>query len=120
MRNTDYEVISPGFVLNSDPNFLYAPLDWNQKEAIKVAQSMNIEMDEERWEIVQAIQEYYARHDKIRVRELLDALGEKFHYKGGTRFLLRKFPGGPLNQGCRIGGVSAPTGSLDLAYGTVR
>ena len=120
MRNTDYEVISPGFVFNPDPNFQFAPLDWSQHDGIRIAKSMNIVMDDERWEIVRAIQEYYARHDKIRVRELLDALGEKFHHKGGSRFLLRKFPDGPLNQGCRIGGLSAPTGSKDLAYGTVR
>jgi len=120
MQNTDYLIIRPGFILNPDPDFPFSPPDWRQEEAIAVAQSMNIEMDNERWEIIRALQEYFAHHERIRVRELLDALDEKFHYKGGARYLLQKFPGGAINQGCPIAGLSLPTGSCDLAYGTVR
>lgn len=120
MQNIDYQVINPRFPQNSNPDFPFAPPDWNEKDATAVAQSMNIEMDEERWEIVRAIQKYCSKHEQIKVRELLDALDEKFHYKGGSRYLLRKFPGGPINQGFRIAGLTLPGNSNDTAFGSVR
>jgi tRNA 2-thiouridine synthesizing protein E len=119
MKNTDYEVVRPGFIFNQDPDFPFAPPDWNREDALKIAKNMGIEMDSDRWEIVHALHEYYAHHEKIRVRELLDALDEKFHHKGGGRFLLQKFPNGPINQGCRIGGLTSPTGSTDSSFGSV-
>jgi tRNA 2-thiouridine synthesizing protein E len=119
MKNTDYLVVRPGFIFNEDPDFPHAPQDWNREDGLKIATQMDIEMDSDRWDIVRALQEYYAYHEKIRVRELLDALDEKFHHQGGARFLLQKFPHGPVNQGCRIGGLTPPAGSIDSSFGTI-
>jgi len=120
MQNTDYEVVNPGFLFKPNSKFPFAPPDWREQDALLVAKQLKIDMDEEHWEIVRALQEYYFKHQRIRVRELLDALDEKFHYLGGAKFLLQKFPGGPINQGCCIGGLTSPSGTFDLAYGTVR
>ena len=75
------------------------------------------------WEAVRALQEYYARHTDgpgINVRELHDALDERFHADGGMKFLYRLFPGGPVAQGCRMAGLEPPAGSTDSGFGSVQ
>ena len=71
---------------------------------------------------MRALQEYNARHAEggINVRELHDALDEKFHEKGGMKYLYGLFPGGPISQGCRLAGIEAPPGSTDTGFGSVR
>lgn len=68
-----------------------------------------------------ALQEYYARHEdgEIRRRALHDALEEKFHHKGGLKYLYTLFPRGPVAQGCRLAGLKPPSGSFDPSYGSV-
>ena len=51
--------------------------------------------------------------------ELVDALDEKFHSKGGMKYLYRLFPSGPVAQGCRIAGIEPPSGSIDNSFGSV-
>ena len=55
----------------------------------------------------------------VNLRELHDALDEKFHRQGGIRHLYRLFPGGPVAQGCRIAGLKAPAGATDKGFGSV-
>jgi len=47
-------------------------------------------------------------------------LNEKFHTRGGLKFLYTLFPGGPVAQGCRLAGISAPPGSTDQGFGSVQ
>ncbi len=103
-------------------NFPYAPADWTPGDALKVAKEENLELGEDHWEMVRALQEFFARHadtPAINKRELHDALGEKFHVKGGLRHLYEIFPGGPVAQGCRLAGLKAPEGAIDKAFGSV-
>ena len=67
-----------------------------------------------------ALQEYYKRHNEstINLRELHDALDEKFHRQGGIRHLYQILPGGPVAQGCRIAGLTAPAGATDKSFGS--
>ena len=70
---------------------------------------------------VRGLHEFYARHsDGLRVRELIDALEERFHARGGKRFLYQLFPGGPVAQGCRIAGLEPPAGAVDPGFGSVQ
>lgn len=71
-------------------------------------------------ETLSAIQEFYAHHEsnKINLRKINDALEEKFHHKGGIKFLYALFPGGPVTQGCQIMGLKPPTGSTDKGFGS--
>ena len=68
-------------------SFRYAPADWSESEAREWAESQGLDMDDDHWEVVYALQEYCSRHEcnKYSVRELHDALDEKFHEKGGCR-----------------------------------
>lgn len=102
-------------------DFPYAPTDWTPPVALATASLENLELGDDHWEAVRALQEYFHRHAEHptkHLRDLHDALDEKFHSKGGVRYLYRLFPGGPVAQGCRIAGLTAP-GATDKSYGSV-
>jgi tRNA 2-thiouridine synthesizing protein E len=101
--------------------FRHAPLDWSEDKARAVAAAEGLALGEDHWEIVRALQEFYARHHgvEIRMRELQDALEEKFHHKGGLKYLYTILPGGPIAQGCRLAGLRPPAGAVDLGFGSV-
>jgi len=104
-----------------DPQFPHAPEGWTKESAIKVAQQEGLQVGEEHWEVVRALQEYFAKHEEsaINVRELHDALEEKFHAKGGVKYLYKLFAGGPVAQGCQLAGLKAPAGAVDKGFGSV-
>lgn len=107
---------------NEDPAFPHAPIGWSQDDAARKAAEMGLEPGDDHWEEVRALQEYYVRHDGNveNARELQDALDEKFHAKGGLKYLYTLFPGGPITQGCRLAGLEIPAGSGDRGFGSVK
>ncbi|MGB5259716.1 MAG: TusE/DsrC/DsvC family sulfur relay protein [Gammaproteobacteria bacterium] len=103
--------------------FPHAPSDWTPELAGRTAKASGLEPTDSHWDAVRALQEYYARHADgpgINVRELHDALDERFHAHGGMKYLYRLFPGGPVAQGCRLAGLEAPAGSTDSGFGSVQ
>jgi tRNA 2-thiouridine synthesizing protein E len=56
----------------------------------------------------------------MNMRELHDALDEKFHPQGGMKYLYKLFPGGPVAQGCRLAGIDVPAGAVDKSFGSVQ
>ena len=115
------EIIGGGSDAGKDPRFPHAPAGWTSALAAESARREGLELGENHWEALRALQEYYARHaaTAVNLRELHDALGEKFHRQGGIRYLYRLFPGGPVAQGCRIAGLKAPAGASDKGFGSV-
>ena len=101
--------------------FPYAPETWTLRDAIHTARAEHIAINEDHWEVVRALQEYFARHAEgnLGMRELHDALDEHFHMSGGIKYLYRLFPGGPVAQGCRLAGLHPPSSSLDRSFGSV-
>lgn len=107
---------------NNDGDFPYAPADWSKAQASDTAAAEGLELTAGHWDSVRALQEYYARHDDdphINARELHDALEERFHSRGGMKYLYELFPGGPVTQGCRLAGLEPPAGSEDKSFGSV-
>ncbi len=105
-----------------DPKFRFAPPEWTPDAARSVARQENLELGEDHWETVRALQEYFARNQgnaAINLRDLSDALEEKFHHKGGMKYLYRLLPGGPIAQGCRLAGLRPPPGAIDRGFGSV-
>jgi tRNA 2-thiouridine synthesizing protein E len=100
----------------------YAPQGWNRAEAERIAREEGLEAGAEHWDVVEALQEYFAKHEEIEVnmRELHDALEEKFHAQGGMKYLYRLLPGGPVAQGCRLAGLPLPAGAVDESFGSVQ
>ena len=80
-----------------------------------------IQLTTDHKDVLQALREYYSRNEsrQINMRELRDALNEKFHHKGGMRYLYQLFPHGPIAQGCKIAGLPVPTGAVDKGFGSV-
>jgi tRNA 2-thiouridine synthesizing protein E len=101
--------------------FRFAPLDWTPDRAREAAQADHLTLGEDHWDLVRALQEFYARHKTrpISLRELHDALEERFHHKGGMKYLYTLLPGGPIAQGCRLAGLKPPTGATDRGFGSV-
>jgi tRNA 2-thiouridine synthesizing protein E len=115
------EIIGGGSGADKNPLFPHAPAGWTPALAVESARQEGVELGEEHWDALRALQEYHARHaaSAVNLRELHDALDEKFHRRGGIRHLYRLFPGGPVAQGCRIAGLKAPAGATDKGFGSV-
>jgi tRNA 2-thiouridine synthesizing protein E len=113
------EIIGGG--AGKDPRFPHAPAGWTPALAAESARREGLELGEDHWEALRALQEYCVRHEAsaVNLRELHDALDEKFHRQGGIKHLYRLFPGGPVAQGCRIAGLKAPAGATDRGFGSV-
>ena len=120
MAKTRDEILHPGHAaINVD--FPHAPAQWTPDKARQRAQSFDLELKEDHWAVIRALQEYYIRNtEKIKVRELLDALEEKFHSKGGLKYVYRLLPGGPVAQGCSLAGLEPPAGAIDKGFGSVQ
>jgi len=106
----------------TDPDFPHAPLDWTREETLAAARIEGLELTEDHWDTIRALQNYYAHHADdtvINMRDLHDALDECFHEKGGLKFLYTIFPGGPIAQSCRLAGLKAPYIATDPHFGSV-
>jgi tRNA 2-thiouridine synthesizing protein E len=105
----------------SDPRFPHAPPDWAPDTAVEIARQEQLTLGDDHWAVVRGLQEFFARHDDgvTNLRELHDAFDEKFHHKGGMKYLYTLLPGGPIAQGCRLAGLKPPPGAVDLGFGSV-
>lgn len=103
------------------PGFPHAPPNWTRETAESIAQQEQLTLGDDHWAVVRALQGFFARHEDsgINLRDLHDALEEKFHYKGGIKYLYTLLPGGPVAQGCRLAGLEPPAGAVDLGFGSV-
>ena len=104
------------------PDYPFAPFDWNEDAAARMAQREGLELTDEHREVLRALQEYFSKHDKpdVNARELHDALDERFHSRGGMKHLYVLFPGGPIAQGCHLAGLPIPAGAIDRSFGSVQ
>ena len=120
MTHATENPIRPGYETKPHPGFPYAPAEWSPAEAEKLAQADGLALTQDHWEVVRGLQEFFARNEEasLRARDLHDALDERFHYKGGIKYLYELFPKGPVAQGCRLGGLHPPAGALDAGFGS--
>lgn len=103
-------------------HFPHASIDWSPETTLEKAREEGIELEDDHWTVILALQEFFAHHDdskQVNRRLLHDALNEKFHHKGGLGYLYRLLPGRPIAQGCRLSGLEIPAGSADRSYGSI-
>jgi tRNA 2-thiouridine synthesizing protein E len=102
--------------IDSFPN---APHGWSIEAAIEMATTDGIALSDDHWQLISALQEYYAKVEHPNLRQLKDALDEKFHARGGIKYLRQFIPSGPVAQGCKLSGLGVPPGTVDRSFGSV-
>ena len=95
-----------GYLLNVE--------DWQPELALIIAQGENIDMDENRWEVVNFVRDFYLEFNTSpAIRALVKAMEKKFGpEKGNSRYLHRLFPKGPAKQATKIAGLPKPAKCL--------
>lgn len=101
--------------LESFPN---APDNWDIKMAENTAKIDGVNLSDDHWDLIRALQEYYHKVDFPNLRQIKDALEEKFHSRGGMKYLYQIIPGGPVAEGCRLAGLNVPSGAIDKSFGS--
>jgi tRNA 2-thiouridine synthesizing protein E len=96
----------------------YAPSDWDVSIAESIAREEGIELCDDHWQLVRALQEYYSKSERPNLRQITDALEENFHSKGGMKYLHQIIPDGPVAKGCRLAGLEVPAGCVDPSFGS--
>ena len=120
MTKTMDDILHPTQASSNDPDFPHAPEAWARDSASALAKEEGLKLVDDHWNVVRALQGYFARVDTPNVRELHDALEERFHAQGGIKYLYQLFPGGPVAQGCRVAGLNPPAGAADKGFGSVQ
>jgi len=103
----------------SPESFPNAPADWNIEAAKAIAEADGMTLSDDHWELIRALQEYYSKVEFPHLRQIKDALDEKFHSRGGMKYLYKIIPGGPIAEGCRLAGLAVPAGAVDKSFGSI-
>lgn len=87
---------------------------WSNELAGVIAKEEQIEMNDEQWEVVNFLREYYDEYQIApAVRVLIKAMKKKFGPdKGNNKYMYELFPYGPAKQACKIAGLPKPTGCI--------
>ncbi|RLA59972.1 MAG: sulfite reductase [Epsilonproteobacteria bacterium] len=99
-------------------SFPNAPDDWDIETASSTAKTDGINLNDDHWDLIRALQEYYRKVEFPKLRQIKDALEEKFHSRGGMKYLYTIIPTGPVAEGCRLAGLSVPAGAIDKSFGS--
>ncbi|MBL4711066.1 MAG: TusE/DsrC/DsvC family sulfur relay protein [Gammaproteobacteria bacterium] len=106
-------------MMNTLESFPNAPKEWNINTAENTAITEGVQLNDDHWDLIRALQEYFHKVEFPRMRQLKDALDEKFHSRGGMKYLYQILPGGPVTTGCRLAGLQIPAGAVDKSFGSV-
>ncbi|KZY71062.1 sulfur relay protein TusE [Oleiphilus sp. HI0071] len=95
-----------GFLINLE--------DWSEEVAVTIAREEGIELNDDHWEVLWLLREFYAEFDlspanRILVKAVKEELGEK---KGNSIYLLQLFPGSPAKIASKIAGLPKPLNCL--------
>ena len=87
---------------------------WSRELAIQIANEENIEMDDDHWEVVNFLRNYYEEYQiapavRVLTKTIKRTLGAD---KGNSKYLYELFPYGPAKQACKIAGLPKPTGCI--------
>jgi tRNA 2-thiouridine synthesizing protein E len=95
-----------GYLLNIE--------DWQAEFAPALAQTENIELTENHWEVVNFVRQFYLEFNTSpAMRALVKAMANEFGpEKGNSRYLFKLFPKGPAKQATKIAGLPKPAKCL--------
>lgn len=106
LNGTTYESDEEGYLVDLSL--------WNKDLAELIAEDENIEMNDDAWEVVNFLRNYYEEYQIApAVRVLTKAVKRKLGAeKGNSKYLYELFPYGPAKQACKIAGLPKPTGCI--------
>jgi TusE/DsrC/DsvC family sulfur relay protein len=101
-----YEHDEEGYLLNLG--------DWNKDLAAVIAVVEEIRMDDDHWEVVTFLRDYYEEYQiapavRVLTKAVKKSMGPE---KGNSEYLYQLFPYGPAKQACKIAGLPKPTGCV--------
>jgi len=101
-------------VETDEEGYLTSLSDWSEDVAKAIAKVENIDLNENHWEVVNFLRDYYNEFQIApAVRVLTKAIGKKLGpEKGNSQYLYELFPYGPAKQACKIAGLPKPTGCV--------
>ena len=88
--------------------------DWNKDLAGIIAVSEEIDMNDDHWEVVNFLRNYYEEYQiapavRVLTKAVKKSMGPE---KGNSQYLYELFPYGPAKQACKIAGLPKPTGCV--------
>lgn len=88
--------------------------DWHAEFAPVLAQTENIELTDNHWEVVNFVRQFYLEFNTSpAMRALVKAMANEFGpEKGNSRYLFKLFPKGPAKQATKIAGLPKPAKCL--------
>ncbi len=87
---------------------------WNEELADLIAKDEDIDMNDDHWEVVNFLRNYYEEYQvapaiRVLTKAVKKTLGPE---KGNSGYLYELFPYGPAKQACKIAGLPKPTGCI--------
>jgi len=88
--------------------YLVEPDDWNEDVAQALAQEENIQLDDDHWDVIRFMRDYFEEHQVIAdarfvIKHLAERMGREAQKK-----LFDMFPYGYVKQACKIAGMRRP------------
>ncbi len=88
--------------------------EWTPELASVIATAEEIEMDEERWAVVNFLRDYYEEYQiapavRVLIKAIKKSMGPEV---GNNKYMYELFPYGPAKQACKIAGLPKPTGCV--------
>lgn len=90
--------------------YLLDPATWNNDVAVQLAEQLSLEMNEDRWQIVNMVREHYeVTSCVLELRKVLKLLKEQSGKEKATRkHVYHLFPYGYGQMACKIAGMRKP------------
>ena len=106
LNGTTYESDEEGYLVDISA--------WNKELAELIAEDENNEMNDDAWEVVNFLRNYYEEYQiapavRVLTKAVKKSLGPE---KGNSKYLYELFPYGPAKQACKIAGLPKPTGCV--------
>lgn len=92
---------------------------WDEEQAKTLAEEQGIKLSEAHLDVVHKLRDHYQEKGLAETgRELEEMLANEFSSQGGSKYLRKLFPDGPVTQGMRIAGLPVPPYSEHDGFGT--
>ena len=118
MANINSYIVRPSFDAPERMDRHNELAHWNRDTAMKSAALEGMALSDEHWKAIVFMRRYYLEHGwPAHPHRLVRELDKAFSSAGGTRYLYRLFPRGPLAQGARISGLPVPANVTNASFG---